>query len=49
MAKDAMDKLLENNEMKRGSEVNTVKNSGHQLCIDNPIGCTASVVGFVFG
>jgi len=29
MAKDAMDKLLENNEMKRGSEVNTVKNSGH--------------------
>lgn len=44
-----MDIIFRNGEMKPGSQVNTVNNSGHQLCIDNPIGCCAAVVGFVFG
>jgi hypothetical protein len=49
MSKSSLETLLAQGDLKPGSEVNTVKYSGHQLCLDNPIGCTASVLGFVFG
>ena len=49
MDRDAADDLFEQNEVKRGSAIVTVPESGHNLLVDNPQFVAIWIYGQIFG